>query len=84
MKVIEIKQDSIVDGEGLRTVIFFSGCPHFCPGCHNPKSWNVSNGYDYTVDQLLEIAMKNPLMILPSLVVTLLCRLKPFYHWPKR
>ncbi|MCD8501707.1 MAG: anaerobic ribonucleoside-triphosphate reductase activating protein [Bacillaceae bacterium] len=61
MKVIEIKQDSIVDGEGLRTVIFFSGCPHFCPGCHNPKSWNVSNGYDYTVDQLLEIAMKNPL-----------------------
>lgn len=61
MKVIGIKQDSIVDGEGLRTVIFFSGCPHFCPGCHNPKSWNISNGCEYTVEQLLEVVRKNPL-----------------------
>lgn len=61
MKVIGIKQDSIVDGEGLRTVIFFSGCPHHCPGCHNPESWNVFNGLDYTVEQILDLTRKNPL-----------------------
>ena len=34
----EIQSDSIVDGEGIRTVIWTQGCPHHCPGCHNPET----------------------------------------------
>ncbi|PGC56851.1 hypothetical protein COM24_06745 [Bacillus toyonensis] len=43
MRVMNIIQDSVVDGEELRTVVFFVGCPHHCLGCHNPKSWNFYN-----------------------------------------
>ena len=39
-----IKHDSIVDGEGLRNVIFVSGCWWSCKGCHNPTTHNVTNG----------------------------------------
>lgn len=39
-----IQKDSIVDGEGLRTVIWFQGCPHNCPGCHNPSSHDLKGG----------------------------------------
>ncbi|MFD2671270.1 anaerobic ribonucleoside-triphosphate reductase activating protein [Marinicrinis sediminis] len=59
-KVLDIVHDSVVDGEGLRTVIFFAGCPHRCDGCHNPYSWNMDNGSDMTVDELFEETF-NPL-----------------------
>lgn len=36
--------ESMADGEGVRTTIFFSGCPHHCPGCHNPEAQNPTNG----------------------------------------
>ena len=61
MKVMNIIQDSIVDGEGLRTVIFFAGCPHFCKGCHNPSSWNINNGIEMSLEEILEEVNKNPL-----------------------
>lgn len=61
MKIMNIIQDSIVDGEGLRTVVFLAGCPHRCFGCHNPASWNMSNGTEMTVDQVAEIVLSNPL-----------------------
>jgi anaerobic ribonucleoside-triphosphate reductase activating protein len=38
MIVNDIIEGSLVDGEGLRTVIFFQGCPRKCPGCHNPDT----------------------------------------------
>lgn len=61
MKVMNIIHDSVVDGEGLRTVIFFAGCPHFCKGCHNPKSWNIRNGMEMSVDEVIEEVASNPL-----------------------
>lgn len=39
-----MQPDSIVDGEGIRTVIWTQGCPHHCLGCHNPETWNVEGG----------------------------------------
>ena len=56
-----IVQDSIVDGPGIRTTIFCQGCPHHCPGCHNPETWAFGCGTDMEVERLVEIVRENPL-----------------------
>jgi len=56
-----IVQDSIVDGPGIRTTIFCQGCPHHCPGCHNPETWAFGKGTDMEVERLVEIVRENPL-----------------------
>ncbi|MED3541544.1 anaerobic ribonucleoside-triphosphate reductase activating protein [Bacillus toyonensis] len=61
MKVMNIIHDSVVDGEGLRTVVFFAGCPHHCLGCHNPTSWNLYNGIEMNVKEIIKEISKNPL-----------------------
>ena len=61
MKILSIYHDSVCDGEGVRTVIFFAGCPHHCEGCHNPESWKMSNGNDFTVEDVLKECLENPL-----------------------
>lgn len=61
MKVLNIIHDSVVDGEGLRTVVFFAGCPHQCLGCHNPDSWFRSNGTSMTLDEVLAEIESNPM-----------------------
>ena len=59
--VMSIVHDSVVDGEGLRTVIFFSGCPHRCLGCHNEQSWKLANGTLMTIDEVYQEVMRNPI-----------------------
>lgn len=44
LAVPNIQVDSIVDGEGLRSVIWTQGCPHDCPGCHNPQTHDPNKG----------------------------------------
>ncbi|MDM5155741.1 anaerobic ribonucleoside-triphosphate reductase activating protein [Bacillus sp. DX1.1] len=61
MRVMNIIHDSVVDGEGLRTVVFFAGCPHRCFGCHNPQSWNLCNGSEMTAEEIIKEIAKNPL-----------------------
>ena len=46
----EIQKDSIVDGEGIRSVIWTQGCLHHCPGCHNPSTHSFDGGYLVDVD----------------------------------
>ena len=53
--------DSIVDGPGIRTTIFSQGCPHHCPGCHNPETWAFGCGMDMEEETILEIVRTNPL-----------------------
>lgn len=45
-KISGIIKNSVVDGPGLRTAIFFSGCRRKCPGCHNPEAQCFNNGLD--------------------------------------
>ena len=40
----ELLVDSIVDGEGLRSVIWTQGCSHHCKECHNPETWDFNTG----------------------------------------
>lgn len=53
MRVLSVLEESVVDGPGIRTVIFTAGCPHRCLGCHNPESWNPHGGEDVAVEDLL-------------------------------
>ncbi len=54
LSIFRIVEDTTVDGPGFRTSIYSAGCTHGCTMCHNPQSWNISNGKIYTVDMLLE------------------------------
>lgn len=56
-----IVSDSIVDGPGIRTTIFCQGCPHHCPGCHNPETWAFGTGTDMDEQTVFEIIKSNPL-----------------------
>lgn len=52
MKVAGFTYDSVVDGEGLRNVVFVQGCTHGCEGCHNPSTWDKTGGITMTVDSV--------------------------------
>ena len=56
-----IVSDSIVDGPGIRTTVFSQGCPHHCPGCHNPETWEFGCGTVLPVEAVVEIVQSNPL-----------------------
>ena len=50
----EIQPDSIVDGKGIRTVIWTQGCSHNCKGCHNPDTHDFNGGFLKDIDVLKE------------------------------
>ena len=56
-----IVTDSIVDGPGIRTTIFSQGCPHHCPGCHNPETWEFGCGTPVPIEDIVAIVRSNPL-----------------------
>lgn len=61
MKIFGLVQDSIVDGPGFRFACFVQGCPHRCPGCHNPESHDPDAGRDMSVEEVAAQLLKNPL-----------------------
>ena len=61
MKVAGLVQDSIVDGPGFRFTVFTQGCPHGCPGCHNPETHDPSGGTEVPVSLVIKKLLSNPL-----------------------
>ena len=49
---------SLVDGPGVRTVVFFQGCDLHCKGCQNPSTWEIKNGTEMTTDELVTVLKK--------------------------
>ena len=60
ISILEIVEDTTVDGPGFRTSVYSSGCPHHCPGCHNPQSWNIENGHPVEVEEILNVILDDP------------------------
>jgi anaerobic ribonucleoside-triphosphate reductase activating protein len=58
MRLSGITPESLVDGPGLRYVIFTQGCLHCCPHCHNQKSWDINGGKEYSVKQITRLLKK--------------------------
>lgn len=52
MRIAGTLTHSLVNGEGLRYVIFTQGCPHHCPGCHNPETHDPNGGREESLDSL--------------------------------
>lgn len=62
MKIFGLVHESIVDGPGYRFAVFVQGCPHKCPGCHNPGSHAFDDGMEMTPESIIEQFTKNPLL----------------------
>ncbi len=62
IKLAGIARESIVDGPGLRYAVFVQGCPHHCPGCHNPGTHDFEGGSEYAVEQLVDDINKQKLI----------------------
>lgn len=62
LRLYGLVTDSIVDGLGYRTAIFTQGCPHACPGCHNPGSHPMDGGTVWALDDIEQKFTGNPLL----------------------
>lgn len=53
LRLAGVVKESVVDGPGIRMVIFVQGCPHHCFDCHNPDSHDPAGGYESSTEELI-------------------------------
>ncbi|MBR3386125.1 anaerobic ribonucleoside-triphosphate reductase activating protein [Candidatus Saccharibacteria bacterium] len=47
-----LEHDNIVNGDGLRAVVWTQGCPNHCPGCQNPETWDFGGGFEVEIEEI--------------------------------
>ena len=62
VRIAGVVENSFTDGPGVRFALFVQGCPHHCPGCHNPPTHDFAGGSETTVGALLEAMDEDPLV----------------------
>lgn len=62
LRISGIISESIVDGPGIRFVVFAQGCKHHCKGCHNPSTFDLNGGFVIEIDSIINEIKKNPLL----------------------
>ena len=62
IRIAGVIRESFVDGPGIRFTVFCQGCPHHCPGCHNPATHDFNGGYDCDIEKILEAVGQNPML----------------------
>lgn len=55
MRYHNITKDDMLNGDGLRVVLWVAGCSHACPGCHNPVTWDPEGGLPFDEEAKQEI-----------------------------
>lgn len=55
MNYLKIDREDVCNGDGLRVVLWLSGCSHHCYNCQNPQTWNPNNGIPFDEDAKQEI-----------------------------
>ncbi len=55
VRIAGYKKHSMVNGPGVRFVLFLQGCPHHCRGCQNPDTWDPAGGQEAETERLIEL-----------------------------
>ena len=55
LRIAGYTKESVVDGPGIRFVVYAQGCPHRCEGCHNPETWDFGGGKEISEDDLVSL-----------------------------
>ena len=62
MKIAGFYDESISNGLGWRAVLFVSGCPHHCPGCHNKEAQDFNYGEEFNKDEIIARIKENSIL----------------------
>lgn len=62
IRIAGITKDSVVDGPGIRLVVFGQGCPHQCMGCHNPQTHDPNGGIVMDTEEIINIINQTKLI----------------------
>jgi anaerobic ribonucleoside-triphosphate reductase activating protein len=62
LRIAGIVDESIVDGPGIRLVVFTQGCRHNCKGCHNKHTHDFNGGYEISIQDIIDRVKSNPLL----------------------
>lgn len=60
LSILDIVEDTMVDGPGFRTSVYCAGCPNHCPGCHNPQSWDIRHGHPMSTEEIMKVIEADP------------------------
>ena len=65
MRYAGLNKNDFSAAPGVSVTFYTQGCPHHCPGCHNPETWNFEGGKEFTpevIDEILEALPANNIM----------------------